>query len=195
MSTTINSTTRCIVKNRSASTVVYRIPEENIRREFAPGESKNVLFSEIEKLTYQPGGQVLLGNFLQINNVKQVEDLGIKTEPEYFMDEKQVVELLTSGTLDAFLDCLDFAPEGVIDLVKRFSVSLPLQDYNKRKALKEKTGFDVDKAIANIEAEKAEEREKAETVVRRVQANETAPASPVRRTSGNNYKVVTPKSE
>lgn len=40
------------VKNRSASVVVYKIPEENIRREFAPGESKRISYAELEKLTY-----------------------------------------------------------------------------------------------------------------------------------------------
>ena len=31
-----------LVKNRSASVVVYVIPEEGIRREFMPGESKRI---------------------------------------------------------------------------------------------------------------------------------------------------------
>ena len=36
------------VKNRSTSTVVYRIPEMNIRREWQPGESKRISYEEIE---------------------------------------------------------------------------------------------------------------------------------------------------
>ena len=36
------------VKNRSASTVVYNIPDQNIRREFAPGEEKKIAFKELE---------------------------------------------------------------------------------------------------------------------------------------------------
>ena len=36
-------------------------------------------------------------------------------------------------------------------------MSLPLSDYNKRKALKDKTGFDLDKALTNKEAELAED--------------------------------------
>ena len=40
------------VKNRSNSTVVYSIPEMNIRREYAPGETKKVPKEEIEALTY-----------------------------------------------------------------------------------------------------------------------------------------------
>ena len=38
------------IKNRSASTVVYSIPEMNVRRRFAPGEIKTVSKEEIESL-------------------------------------------------------------------------------------------------------------------------------------------------
>ena len=51
------------VKNRSASMVIYRIPEENIRREFAPGEVKKISLDELTKLSYQSGGQALMANF------------------------------------------------------------------------------------------------------------------------------------
>ena len=49
----IKEETKFNVKNRSASTVVYKIPESNLRREFAPGETKQIPFGELEKLTYQ----------------------------------------------------------------------------------------------------------------------------------------------
>ena len=37
-------------KNRSYGTVVYSIKEDNIRREFHPGETKEISFNELEKL-------------------------------------------------------------------------------------------------------------------------------------------------
>ena len=40
------------VKNRSASFVVYRIPEKNIRREFMPGESKKIDYQELVDLSF-----------------------------------------------------------------------------------------------------------------------------------------------
>jgi hypothetical protein len=140
----ITETTMYNVKNRSSSVVVYRIPEKNLRREFAPGETKKIPFGELEKLTYQQGGKELLENFLQIIDNEPTEDLNIHRELEYDMSEAQIRDLLLTGTLDSFLDALDFAPLGVIDLIKSLAVSLPLTDLNKRKALKEKTGFDVD---------------------------------------------------
>lgn len=180
------------VKNRSASRVFYKIPENGIRREFAPGETKRISFEELEKLSYQSGGRELMTSFLQIQSVEATTNLGIHTEPEYNMSEEQIVELIKTGSLDAFLDCLDFAPVGVIDLLKKFSVTVPLADYEKRQALKEKTGFDVDVALKNIEAEKAEDATASKITPaagRRVQpAAEEKENS--RRTAGTNYKVV-----
>ena len=70
------------------------------------------------------------------------------------------------------------------------SVSLPLTDLNKRRALKEKTGFDVSNAIAHDKEDKeAEGPFKDVTPGRRVKPAETAPAAPSRRTSAS-YKVV-----
>ena len=155
----INQDTLYNVKNRSSSVVVYRIPESNLRREFAPGETKRIPFGELEKLTYQQGGREMLEQFLQIVDEVVTTDLNVHREFEYNMSENQIRELLISGSLDAFLDALDFAPIGVIDLIKTMAVKLPLTDLNKRKALKEKTGFDVDKALVHIEEEKTEERE------------------------------------
>lgn len=187
----MNETKMYTVKNRSASRVFYKIPEDNIRREFNPGETKRISFEELEKLSYQSGGRELMANFLQIQSAEATSELGIHTEPEYNMSEEQIVELIKTGSLDAFLDCLDFAPVGVIDLLKKFAVSVPLADYEKRQALKEKTGFDVDTALKNMIAEKAEETANANiagATTRRVQPEvETTPG---RRTTGSKYNVV-----
>ena len=169
------------VKNRSAGMVVYRIPEDGIRRPFQPGETKKIAYSELEKLTYQPGGRTLLENFLQIIEENAIQDFVGETENEYFMSEEQVVDLLQNGSLDAFLDCLDYAPLGVIDLIKAFAISLPLNDIPKRTALKEKTGFDVTVALENMRKEQqVDETNKVET---------TTTTTSKRRTT-TNYKVV-----
>jgi hypothetical protein len=178
------------VKNRSASMVVYKIPEDGIRREFAPGESKKIKFGELEKLSYQAGGRALMTNFLQITNEKVTDNLNIHTEAEYYMSEDQIKTLILEGSLDAFLDCLDYAPVGVIDLVKKFAVALPMNDIQKREALKNKTGFDVSTAIRNMELEKAEDKE---NVIEPAKASQTATAGG-RRTS-TTYKVVNKKAE
>ena len=142
------------VKNRGASTVVYKIADKGIRREFKPGQVLSISSEELEELTYQPGGTLILSQFLQILDLDAIEKVNIKVEPEYHMSEREVVELITKGSLDAFLDALDFAPIGVIDLIKKLSISVPLVDIQKRKALKEKTGFDVEAALKLNEEDK-----------------------------------------
>ena len=178
-----------LVKNRSASMVVYKIPEDGIRREFAPSESKKISYAELEKLSYQSGGRALMANFLQITDEDVTNNLNIRTEAEYYMSEEQIVELIVRGSLDAFLDCLDYAPVGVIDLLKKYAVSLPMNDIKKRQALKEKTGFDVDVAIRNAEAEKAEDAG-AEDQITPIKA-----AAPSGRRAATNYKVVSKAEE
>jgi hypothetical protein len=181
----MDNKTMCNVKNRSASMVVYRIPEEGIRREFAPGETKRLPYEELVKLSYRQGGRSLMTNFLQIQSEEATTDLNIKTEPEYHMSEQQIVDLLQNGSLDAFLDCLDFAPVGVIDLLKTYAVSIPLSDFEKRKAMKDKLGFDVDAAIKNNETDPEE--------ARRAVLTPAGSTTPGRRTSGAGYikKAVT----
>jgi hypothetical protein len=181
-----------IVKNRSSGTVGYKIPEDNIRRIFTKGEEKRISITELEKLSFQPGGSYIMANYLQIKDAEAIEELGIHTEPEYNMSVEDIKKLMLEGSLDAFLDCLDFAPEGVIQIIRELSINLPLNDVAKRKAIKDKTGFDVDRAIANIQAEKAAElAEKGEVAEsgekkRRVQPEE----KPAGRRTTPNYKVV-----
>lgn len=177
------------VKNRGASTVVYKIADKGIRREFKPGQIMSISSEELEELTFQPGGILILSQFLQILDLDGINATGIRTEPEYHMSEQDVANLLTRGSLDAFLDALDFAPIGVIDLIKKLSISLPLVDIQKRKALKEKTGFDVEAALKHQEEDRESDQKtilKQNNGERRVKP-ETAVSG--RRTTPN-YKVV-----
>ena len=188
------SKTTCLVKNRGASHVSYRIPEDGIRRSFAPGETKEISYQELEKLTFQPGGMMILTNYLQIIEQEALNTFGIRTEPEYHMSETDVANLIKTGTLDAFLDALDFAPVSVIDLIKKMSVDIPLMDMEKRKALKAKTGFDVDAALRHIEEEKEDNGQNTilKTTERRVKPD-AAPAG--RRTTPPQYNIIKKEEE
>lgn len=184
------------VKNRSAGVACYKIPELGIRRSFAPGEIKQISDEELEKLTYRPGGMAILANFLQIMDTEAIAKVGLNPQPEYHMSEKDIINLMQTGSMDEFLDCLDFAPPGVIDLIKKLSVSLPLNDINKRKALKDKTGFDCDAALRHEMEDKEDDGENTilKTSERRVKKEE-APATTERRAATPKYNVVSMKKE
>lgn len=186
---------KVVVKNRSSSMVVYSVPEMGVRREFAPSEVKRIDMDELTALSYVPGGMNLIRKHLFIQDEEALEEMSVKVEPEYYLDEKGVIELLEHGSLDAFLDCLDFAPQGVLDLIKKHAVALPVNDNRKRDAIKNKMGFDVTAALKHLEeARLAEEKERGESTeavapVRRVKT-ETTNASTGRRTATPQYKVV-----
>lgn len=174
------------VKNRSASVVVYKIPEENIRREFAPGESKKISYAELEKLTYQPGGRELMANFLQIDSDEAINSLNIYATPEYWMSEKNIIDLIKTGPLDQWLDALDYAPVGAMDLIKKYSVSLPLTDTRKIEALQKKTGFNVAAAIQHDKESK--EPDEVFTKTEKKENTETAHTAPTGRRTTVDYK-------
>ena len=183
------------VKNRSAGMVVYSVPELGVRRVFSPGETKRITFNELEALSFIPGGKEIIANYLQVRSAQVLEELNVHTEPEYFMDRDQVIELIKTGTLDQFMDALDFAPAGVIELIKTLSVELPVDDFNKRKAIKDKLGYDIDAAIKNsvkddsadeVVAPAISERRRASTpIIDKAAMEESAAAAPVRK-----YKVI-----
>ena len=185
----INADTVYNVLNRSSSMVGYTIPELNIRREFQPGETKKIKFSELEQLTYQPGGTTLIQDYFLIREQAVTDALNIQTEIEYYMNEDNVRDLILNGSLDQFLDCLDFAPEGVLEIIKKLAIELPMNDVEKREALKKKTGLDVDSAIKNKMAEIADESAPATSEAPHRRVQEPVNGTPVRRTEAPKYTV------
>ena len=185
----INADTVYNVLNRSSSMVGYTIPELNIRREFQRGETKKIKFSELEQLTYQPGGTTLIQDYFLIREQAVTDPLNIETEIEYYMNEDSVRELILNGSLDQFLDCLDFAPEGVTEMIKKLAIELPMNDVEKREALKKKTGLDVDAAIKNKMAEMVDEGAPAASEAPHRRVQESANEAPVRRAEAPKYTV------
>lgn len=145
----MDGSTKIKVLNRDNGSVIYSIPEMNgLRRAFQTGETKEISFEELQKLSYIPGGKELLEDSLVIlNNDEAVKELVGDVEPEYKYTKDKILDLMKNGTLDEFLDCLDFAPEGVKELIKTYAVELPLNDVPKREAIAQKLNFNVDNAI------------------------------------------------
>lgn len=149
------------VKNRGTGIVCYTLEESGIRRSYSPGETKkNIKVKELEELTYIPGGTALINKYLVINDEEVCEYLGLTIEPEYYYEESTIRTLLAQGSVEQLLDCLDFAPTGVIDLVKKIAIETEVNDVAKRMAIKDKLSLDVTAAIANNKyANGAEETE------------------------------------
>lgn len=156
----MNKNTKIKIRNRSTGTVGYVIPDMgNYHRKFQPDEVKEVSFEEIQKLSYTPGGNYMLQHYLVIDNTEARDEiLGDMVEIEYNYTQRDIERLLISGSLDELLDCLDFAPKGVIEMLQKTAVEIELNDVKKRKAIKDVTGFNIDNAIMiNEETKKTDE--------------------------------------
>jgi len=141
------------VTNRSDGIVTYSIPELNVHRTFARNETKDITVKELNQLYQINGGAEILRHFLLVHDREWVN----KTwDPplEYFWGEKEIIKCLQEDSIELFAETLDYAPIGVIDLIKEYSWRLPLTDLNKAEVLLKKTGFD---AIAAIEVMKTDD--------------------------------------
>ena len=185
------------VKNRDNGTVGYTIPElGNLHRSFSKGETKEITMDELRKLSYISGGKVLLQNYLIVQNQDALKELlSDDVEPEYYYGEEEVKKLLLTGSNDQLLDCLEFAPEGVIGLVKDLAVSLKINDISKRNIILEKTGFNVTNAIAineeTIEGEGEEAKSSRRSAPVTVEKSDEAPKRRV--AAPQQYNVVSNK--
>lgn len=150
--------TKINVQNRGFGTVGYTIPDlNNLHRDFQPNEEKQITFEELFKLSQIPGGMYIIKNYFTIKNDEAVEYLLGEVEPEYFYTNEDIIHLMKYGTSDEFEDCLNFAPTGVIEVIKNLAVQLPLNDVAKRRMLFEKTGFNVEGALELLEGNEEEE--------------------------------------
>ncbi|AXF52477.1 MAG: hypothetical protein [Caudoviricetes sp.] len=177
--------------NRSNGTVGYFVQDLNIRRDFNVKETKEVTIEELRKLSYQPGGKEIIRRCLIIDNAEAIKEILGEVEPEYFYSEEDVKKLLLSGSVDQLIDCLNYAPSGVIDLVKNLSVDLELNDIKKREIILQKTGFNITKAIEvnkEAEAEDDSETNESNTGRRSVPINQ-ADKTEGRRAEPPKYKV------
>lgn len=178
------------VRNRNNGTTGYTLPDSNVRRSFAPGETKKISMDELRSLQYAPGGDYLLTNLLIVEDNDALEELNMRVEPEYFYDEKKIKDMLLNAEMDAFLDFLDYAPEGAIEIAKDIAVKEQIPDTRKRKALSKKTGFSIDNAIMVNEVMDAEDEPKAEEPKKERRVKPAEAAAPTgRRTAKPEVKV------
>lgn len=181
-----NKDTILQVTNRSNGIVIYSVPDMHVSREFNRKETKKIPYGELLALAQQPGGRELIYNYLFVQNAEALENvLNIKEQPEYWLKESDIPKWINTCSLNEFKDALDFAPEGIISLIKKYAVEVPLNAADKREALKEQLKFDVDRAIINASVE----TENGKTVAPGQQVETT------KRRSNPSYKKIVKKEE
>lgn len=134
------------VTNRSDGNVTYNLEEMHIRRVFAPNENKDIEVKELDTLFQLDGGAELIKHHLLVHDREWVEKRWDAPE-EYFWTYEDVMNCVKNDTLELFAETLDFAPQGVIELIKMAAWRLPLTDLNKINVIRTKLNFDVQAAV------------------------------------------------
>lgn len=144
--------TRVAVQNLTNNDVVYIDDNGGISRRhvFHPQQSIQVEKSLIERMQYDRGGSVLLKDYLSVKDAEIKKEIGIPEDQiEYDWTDKDVRTLLTSGSEDELRDALDFAPQGIKDMIVDMAVNMPLQNRNKTEIIAEMTGRNIETMISN----------------------------------------------
>lgn len=172
------------VRNLTDHAVVY-MSYDGRRRAFAGQQTMKISVEELRQLAYSRGGLVLLRNHLSIDNKELAEEFGIQPDTydnEYQWTKEDVDRVLLSGDMDELLDALDFAPNGIVNLIIDRAVKLRISDIAKRKAISEATGRNINSMIELVEDSEQEVEAPAEKPKTRRRATKTE-EKPTRRRS------------
>lgn len=146
--TTVLDSTLINVRNLYDSSVSYTIPEDHRRVVFRPGETKKIAAGELRKLFFKPGGNTLLLDYLNIDNAALRQEFNIPGDvPEYEWTMADVDRIMKQGSTDELKDALEFGPEAIKEALINYAINKRISDNNKRKAIEEITGINVDQAI------------------------------------------------
>jgi len=135
------------VMNRDTGQTGYSLPELNIRRVFNVGEIKELKEEEILALYNTDAGRLMLSHILQVQNKEFViKNIWPDAPIEYFWTKEQIIKCLMEDSPELFAETLDYAPEGVINILKDLAWRTPITDLNKVQIMRQKLGFDPIKA-------------------------------------------------
>ena len=173
----VPDSTQVKVRNMVDYTVGYRIEEDNVRRQFSPHEIKTVTAGELRKLDYTRGGHVLLTSYLAVQNKSLAEEFGIEEDVfsnEYNWDAARVDEVLLSEPIEILQDAMDFAPEGILQLIKDRAIALRLDSMDKRKVISDGMNIDLNNMIGLAEKAATDDKPAAPKKTRRSSASKSS---------------------
>lgn len=131
----------------------YMLTSSGRSRRLMPGVTMRVTAGELRELFYQPGGAIMLQNYICVGNKDLAAEFGVPDDMiEYNWTIDDVRRCLQNDDIDVLLDALDFAPQGIVESLKDEAIALEITDNRKIAAIAKKTGVDIDAAIKNKHA-------------------------------------------
>lgn len=140
---------RVPVRSRTEGSVAYKLDSLRVARSWPKsGAVLQISIDELKELMVYPGGEYILRNLVIIEDeAVRIEILGAEVQPEYNYTEDEIKYLLYEAEDNALLDCLDYAPVGVLELIKEFSLEKMPNTTAKIKAINQKLNINLNKII------------------------------------------------
>lgn len=156
----------------------YVVDLTGVRRVLPPHASFKVKAGELRELSYQLGGIDILQNYIRVCNRSLALEFGIDVDDqiEYNWTEADVDKCLLNDDINVLLDALDFAPDGIKQLIVDRAIKLEIPDVNKRQAIKDAMGTDITSAIENRHAYDIDEETEEKKPARRRRTSSAADA-------------------
>ena len=133
------------------------------------GVELTIPYEELRDIANTRGGRNALKNFLMIKGTEEevteiLTSLSIFVESEYYYKADTIKAILKKGSLDLLEDTLNFAPQGVIDLLQTIAIQMPLTDMNKIEMISEHLGINLITMINNGKKQKELSEKKPEKI-------------------------------
>lgn len=143
----MNKNMEVVVVNRKQGGLTVIIPDLNVRKRFAKtGAFSTMTVGELEALKVTPGGERVLKEYLKIEDAEVANHiLDGQVEAEYNYGEKEIDFLLYKATTEQLLDALDFAPEGVLEIIRAKAIEEWPNTTAKLVAINEKFSISLEK--------------------------------------------------
>lgn len=127
--------------------VAYRVEGSNIKRRWhKPGVIKKISIEELENVLAGPGGEMLLTRFLNIQDIKVREYLGLPVHEEAMMTDAKL-RILLKGALPKLKETVPKMYKENVKRLAELAVELEIESLPKINYLKEQSGIDIYKAI------------------------------------------------
>lgn len=138
------------IRNMVNHKVVYVLPDWNRKVVFEPFQERKIPAGELRALHYTTGGYNLLHNYLCVENADLKAEFEIpkdQIEYDWKLNDIKYLLLNNNSLIESLQDALDFAPEGIREMIIDYAVIWKIPDSNKRKVISQMTGIDIDKQI------------------------------------------------
>lgn len=146
----INDTTLIPVRNMVNHRVVYTIPEEHKRVVFEPFQERKIRAGELRALNYTIGGSILLRNYLCVKSDDMRIEFNVPSDQiEYDWTKQDIKHVLldNDALIEQLEDALDFAPQGIKELIVDYAVEWKIPDSNRRKIISKMMNVNIDEMI------------------------------------------------